>query len=152
MAEPSDGAGRTLANAAQLGREFGEEVLEALIWDAVEDELRRIGPGARTDAFAAGLRAWGEELFARWTVEVAGYLEARAEAGSDDPSSGPSRPVRDAGTCVCQAGTSWLAAPNPGTEGLTRRTMPSRSISSCTTRALTTSSRSRVIVRAIQSM
>lgn len=125
------------------GREFGEEVLEALIWDAVEDALRTIGPGAATAAFAGGLADWGSDLFGRWMSEVEGFLEALDEDADDSAMPVPVAP---------QAGTRWRAAPKPGVAGRCDRTTPLRSISSCTTRALTTSSRSRVMVRAIQSM
>ncbi len=130
---------------AARGREFGEEVLEALLWDAVEDELRTIEPGAATADFAAGLARWGEELFERWKREVDGFLEALAEDGVESDGRVPS----GSGD---QAGTRWLTDPTFGIAARGRRTMPLRSISSCTTRAPTTSSRSRVMVRAIQSM
>ena len=147
MQQAADAHGTGVLDLAAQGREFGEEVLEALIWDAVEDALRRIGPGARTAAFAGGLADWGSDLFGRWRGEVEGFLDALAEDAEEDQASVPV-PSLDAP----QAGTRWRAVPKPGVDGRCARTTPLRSISSCTTRALTTSSRSRVIVRAIQSM
>ncbi len=67
------------ARMRRAGRAFGEEVLEALIWDAVEDALLGLGPGDRLDAWAEGLDAWGRDLLARWPDEVAGFMEAFAE-------------------------------------------------------------------------
>lgn len=63
----------------EAGRAFGEDVLEALIWDAVEDALLALGPGGRSDGWAEGLEAWGRELLARWPDEVAGFVEAFVE-------------------------------------------------------------------------
>ena len=61
------------------GAAFGEEVLEAVLWDAVEDALLRLRAGHERDGWAEGLEAWGRDLLARWPAEVAGFMEAFAE-------------------------------------------------------------------------
>jgi len=62
-------------------REFGEEILEALLWSAVEEELLQGAFGA--DDLAAGLLAWGRDLLERWPGEVAGFFEAYSEDESN---------------------------------------------------------------------
>ena len=61
------------------GAAFGEDVLEAVLWDAVEDALLRRRAGHERDGWAEGLEAWGRDLLARWPAEVAGFVEAFAE-------------------------------------------------------------------------
>lgn len=60
------------------GRAFGEDVLETLIWEAVEEALLAL-PRGSSDAWAEGLEAWGRELLVRWPEEIAGFLEAFRE-------------------------------------------------------------------------
>lgn len=61
--------------ARDAGRRFGEDVVEAMLWSAVEDALLERSP-AEAAEFLAGIEAWGAELLGRWRAEVAGFLEA----------------------------------------------------------------------------
>lgn len=75
---------------AAEGRAFGEDVLEALLWEAVEDVLLTL-PGGAAGEWARGLDAWGRDLLARWPQEVAGFLEAFRE----DEDAGRLERLRD---------------------------------------------------------
>ncbi len=57
------------------GRRFGEDVVEAMLWSAVEDALLERSPDDAAE-FLAGLETWGMDLLGRWRAEVAGFLEA----------------------------------------------------------------------------
>ena len=61
------------------GHAFGEDVLEAVLWEAVEDALLHLRPGGALEGWAEGLEAWGRDLLERWPAEVAGFMEAFAE-------------------------------------------------------------------------
>ena len=61
------------------GRSFAEDVLEAVIWEAVEEALLDLRPGDGLQAWAAGLEEWGRDLLERWPAEVAAFVEAFAE-------------------------------------------------------------------------
>jgi hypothetical protein len=78
-------------------REFGEEILEALLWSAVEEELLRGAFGA--DDLADGLLAWGRDLLERWPGEVAGFFEACLEDESNGKPEAP-RALAGAGRLV----------------------------------------------------
>ncbi len=60
------------------GRRFAEDVVEAMLWSAVEDGLLAQRPDEATE-FLAGIEAWGADLLARWHAEVTGFLEAFEE-------------------------------------------------------------------------
>ncbi len=71
------------------GRAFGEDVLESILWEAVEEALLAQPPGS-VDRWAAGLEAWGRDLLSRWPAEVAGFVEAFRE----DEDAGRLEPLR----------------------------------------------------------
>ena len=64
--------------AREAGRRFGEEVVEAMVWSAIEDALLERGADEAVE-FLAGIEAWGAELLGRWGTEVAGFGEAFEE-------------------------------------------------------------------------
>ena len=61
------------------GRVFGEDVVEAVLWEAVEDALLYLRPRGALEGWAEGLEAWGRDLLERWPAEVAGFIEAFVE-------------------------------------------------------------------------
>ena len=73
------------------GRVFGEDVLEAVLWETVEDALLCLRPGGALEGWAEGLEVWGRDLLERWPAEVAGFIEAFVE----DDSAGRLDRLRD---------------------------------------------------------
>jgi hypothetical protein len=93
------------AGLRAAGRSFAEDVLEAVIWEAVEEVLLDLRPGDGLEAWAAGLEDWGRELLSRWPDEVAGFVEAFAE----DEASGRLDRVRRRLRSVARRSPGWTA-------------------------------------------
>jgi len=99
--------------AREAGRRFGEEVVEALVWSAIEDALLECGADEAVE-FLAGIEAWGAELLGRWRTEVAGF----GEAFEEDQAAGRLDRLRE---------LARRSAPPPAT-GRARSRVPFRSL------------------------
>ena len=85
------------------GRVFGEDVVEAVLWEAVEDALLYLRPRGALEGWAEGLEAWGRDLLERWPAEVAGFIEAFVE----DEDSGRLDRLREGMRRMARGSTPW---------------------------------------------
>ncbi len=92
----------------EAGRRYGEDVVEAAMWSAVEERLLALDPGDIA-AFLVGIEAWGAELLDRWAAEVGGFQEAFEE----DDRAGRLEPLRELPEPPGPAGIRLVRSPPP---------------------------------------